>query len=133
VSYITKQQKAVLSRISAHRDACVSAQALADELRADGEPVGVATVYRQLDKLEKRGSIHKVLTEDGAFYQFCPAGERGDCFLLKCERCGSITHVDCERLAPLYRHLEEEHGFTVDPRRTMLYGVCAACREAETK
>lgn len=131
--YITKQQRAVLRCIEAHRDACVSAQALADELRAGGEPVGVATVYRQLDKLERRGSIHKVLTEDGAFYQFCPAGEQGDCFLLKCERCGHIVHVDCERLAPLYRHLEEEHGFAVDPRRTMLYGVCAACREAENE
>ena len=131
MSYVTKQQRSVLRRIEAHRDACVSAQALAEELRADGEQIGVATVYRQLEKLERRGSIHKVLTEDGAFYQFCPGGERGDCFLLKCERCGRIEHVDCAQLAPLYRHLEEGHGFTVDPRRTMLYGVCAACREAE--
>lgn len=131
MSYITKQQQAVLRCMEAHRDACVSAQALADELRADGERIGVATVYRQLDKLEHRGSIHKVLTEEGAFYQFCPAGEHGDCFLLKCERCGSLEHVDCERLAPLYRHLEEEHGFSINPRRTMFYGLCAACREAE--
>lgn len=129
--YITKQQKAVLERIEAHRDGCVSAQVLADELRARGEPIGVATVYRQLDRLERSGSIHKVLTEDGAFYQFCAGGAHGGCFLLKCERCGRIEHVDCERLAPLYRHLEEEHGFTVDARRTMLYGVCRACGEAE--
>lgn len=131
MSYITNQQKAVLRRMEAHRDACVSAQELADELRAEGERVGVATVYRQLDKLERRGSVHKVLTEEGAFYQFCPAGERGECFLLKCERCGRLVHVDCEHLAPLYRHLEEEHGFLIDPRRTMFYGICAVCREAE--
>ncbi len=131
MSYNTKQQRTVLARIEAHRDACVSAQELAEELRADGEKIGVATVYRQLDRLERRGSIHKVLTEEGAFYQFCPAGERGACFLLKCERCGSLEHVDCEHFAPLYRHIEEEHGFTVDPRRTILYGLCAACREAE--
>jgi len=131
LSYITKQQRSVLARMEAHREDCVSAQELAEELRAEGEQIGVATVYRQLDKLERRGSVHKALTEDGAFYQFCPGGERGDCFLLKCERCGRIAHVDCERFAPLYRHLEEEHGFQVDPRRTMLFGVCAACREAE--
>ncbi|MBQ9458911.1 MAG: transcriptional repressor [Oscillospiraceae bacterium] len=131
MSYVTKQQRSVLRRIEAHRNACVSAQELAEELRADGEQIGVATVYRQLDKLERGGSIHKVLTEEGAFYQFCPGGERGDCFLLKCERCGRIEHVDCAQLAPLYRHLEERHGFTVDPRRTMLYGICAACGEGE--
>ena len=131
MTYTTRQQKAVLAHIEAHRDACVSAQTLADELRAEGERVGVATVYRQLDKLERRGSVHKAVTEEGAFYRFCSAGTHGGCFLIKCERCGRIEHIDCERLSPLYRHLEEEHGFAVDPRRTMLYGVCAACREAE--
>ena len=38
--------------------------------------------------------------------------------------------VDCSHLAPLYRHLEEEHGFSIDPRRTLFYGVCRRCREA---
>lgn len=129
-SYCTKQQKAVHERLSAHRDACVSAQRLADELRAQGEGVGVATVYRQLEKLERLGCVHKALTEEGAFYRYCPAGEAGDCFLLKCERCGRIEHVDCERLAPLYRHLELEHHFSINPRRTMLYGVCERCAGA---
>ena len=130
MTYSTRQQKAVLERIEAHREECVSAQTLADELRADGARVGVATVYRQLERLERRGCVHKALTEEGAFYQFCPEGEHGDCILLRCERCGRMQHVSCERLSPLYRHLEEEHGFTVDPQRTILYGLCAACREA---
>lgn len=131
MSYNTKQQRTVLAHIEAHTGGCVSAQELAQELRADGEKIGVATVYRQLERLERMGSIHKALTEDGAFYQFCPTGDRGACFLLKCERCGALEHVDCEHFAPLYRHIEEEHGFSVDPRRTILYGLCAACREAE--
>ncbi len=131
MSDITKQQKAVLERIEASRGACVTAQELADGLHAGGERIGVATVYRQLDRLERRGCVHKVLTEEGAVYQYCPDGERGDCFLLKCERCGRVSHVDCERLSPLYRHLEAEHRSTVNPRRTIIYGGCAACREAE--
>ena len=132
MSYITRQQKAVLERIESHRGSCVSAQALADELRMDGERIGVATVYRQLDRLEQKGCVHKALTEEGAYYQYC-AQEEGGCFLLKCERCGSVQHAGCERLAPLYRHLEEEHGFSINPRRTMFYGICAACWEAESE
>lgn len=131
MTYITKQQKAVLACIEAHDEACVSALSLADELRAQGVQVGLATVYRQLEKLEKQGHIHKVLTEEGAFYRYCPQDESGECFLLKCERCGRIEHVDCGQLAPLYRHLESEHHFRINPRRTMLYGVCARCAEAE--
>ncbi len=130
-TYITRQQKAVLACIAAHREQSVTAAALVDELRGLGEQVGLATVYRQLEKLERQGHVHKVLTEEGAYYQYCPHEEREDCFLLKCERCGRIVHVDCAHLAPLYRHLEQEHHFAINPRRTMFYGRCAACGEAE--
>jgi len=130
-TYITKQQKAVLECIAGHQEECVSANELLDELRASGESVGMATVYRQLEKLEKQGHIHKVMTEEGAFYRFCEHDESGDCFLLKCEKCGKIEHIDCEKLSPLYAHLEQEHHFAINPHRTMLYGECAQCREAE--
>ena len=133
MTYITRQQKAVLACLRARQGSCVSAQELADALHENGERVGVATVYRQLERLEQTGCVHKVLTEDGAFYRYCPEGERGDCFLLKCERCGNIAHMDCAHLAPLYRHLETDHDFSVDPRRTMLYGVCGACRKASAR
>lgn len=132
MTYRTRQQQAVLSCIEAHRDETLSAQRLADELRAQGEAVGIATVYRQLEKLEKQGCVHKVLTEEGAFYRYCSGGGEADgCFLLKCERCGRIEHVDCRQLSPLYEHLEQEHHFHINPRRTMLYGCCARCAEAE--
>ena len=131
-TYITKQQKAVLECIALHHDECVSVNALLEQLRSRGETVGVATVYRQLEKLEKQGHIHKVVTEEGAFYQYCEHDCDGDCFLLKCEKCGKITHIDCEQLSPLYRHLEQEHHFAINPRRTLLYGEREVCRAART-
>ena len=130
INYSTKQQKVILARLARNQAECVSAQQLADELRADGERIGVATVYRQLEKLERGGFVHKALTEEGAFYRYCPEQDASACFLLKCERCGRIVHADCEQLSPLYRHLEEEHHFTINPRRTMLYGLCQNCAEA---
>ena len=127
-TYITKQQRAVLACIAAHRGECVSANTLLDELRRGGESVGLATVYRQLERLEHQGHVHKAVTEEGAFYRYCEHEACGECLLLKCERCGRIEHIDCEPLAALYEHLECENGFAVDARRTMLYGVCARCR-----
>ena len=135
-TYTTKQQKAMLDCLSARADSPVSVAAIVDALREQGEHIGIATVYRQLEKLERQGSIHKVTTDEGAYYQFCTHGCASDCCLFKCERCGRIEHVDCEQLEPLYEHLEWEHGFAVDPRRTMLYGTCVRClkqaREART-
>ncbi len=130
-TYSTKQQQAVLRCIETHAKQCVSAAELSELLREQGSPIGVATVYRQLEKLEKQGRLHKVVTEEGACYHLCTQETPHDCFLLKCEKCGRIEHVDCEKLAPLYRHLEQEHHFAINPCRTMFYGVCEQCREAE--
>ena len=123
-TYTTKQQKAVLDCLSERADSPVSAAAIVDALREQGEHIGIATVYRQLEKLERQGSVHKVTTDEGAYYQFCTHGCASDCCLFKCERCGRIVHLDCHQLAPLYEHLEHEHGFSINPRKTMFYGLC---------
>lgn len=130
-TYTTKQQKAVLSCLAAFGTRAVSANEIARTLSESGESVGLATLYRQLEKLERSGNIHKISTDEGAYYQYCPSHEGRECFLIKCERCGHITHVDCERLSPLYGHLEAEHHFAINPRKTMFYGLCAACREVK--
>lgn len=126
--YTTKQQQAVLACLSRRRQTPVSALELAEELRRGGQAVGLSTIYRQLEKLERAGHIHKVNTEEGALYQYCDRQEHGrDCFLLKCEGCGRILHLDCAQLKPFYDHLEREHHFVIDPRATMFTGLCDLC------
>ena len=126
MTYTTKQQQAVL-RCLRQRPEAVSAGELADALRAEGASVGLATIYRQLDKLEQQGCVHRINTAEGALYQYCPHARHHDCFLLKCLACGRILHADCERLAGLYRHFDEEHHFVVDPGSTVFSGWCSAC------
>ena len=133
MSYSTKQQQAVLQWLEQGREEPISGAALAEQLRHSGKPVGLATVYRQLEKLEQAGQIHKIRTEEGAFYQICPhrAAQGRECFLLRCERCGHVVHLDCGHLHALYEHLEAEHHFRIDPRRTILTGLCQACAGKE--
>ena len=132
--YSTKQQQAVLRCLESRESEALSAQELAEELRREGFSVGLATVYRQLERLEEAGVVHKVNTESGAFYLYCSHGEgRRDCFLLKCQRCGRIRHLDCDHLKDLYEHLETAHHFRIDPRRTLFTGLCEECaREEDT-
>ena len=133
MSYTTKQHQAVLRCLELRSGESLTAAALAEELRRSGSPVGLATVYRQLEKLEQAGQVHKVNTEAGAFYQFCPLGDSAhkDCFLLRCETCGRIVHLDCSHLQALCGHLETEHHFRIDPRRTILTGLCQNCAGKE--
>lgn len=132
MAYQTKQQQAVLRCLEDRREASVTAAELAEDLRRTGCSVGLATVYRQLEKLEAAGRVHKVNTEEGAFYQYCDhaSGER-DCFLLKCEGCGRMLHLDCSHLQGLYDHLEEAHHFRINPRRTLFTGLCDVCSRKE--
>ena len=71
MAYATKQNKAVLQCLERRTGEALTAAELAETLRAEGSPVGLATIYRQLERLEAAGRIHKVNTEEGALYQYC--------------------------------------------------------------
>ena len=131
VTYMTRQQQAVLSCIEACSDGCTAAE-LAERLHRQGQSVGLTTVYRQLEKLEQRGMVHKVVTDEGARYQYCRAHQSGHtCFIIKCEQCGRMEHITCAHLDELYTHLDEEHQFRINPRRTLFYGLCQRCAQED--
>jgi len=130
--YSTKQQQAVLRCLESRSEDAMTAAELAEELRRSGSPVGLATVYRQLEKLTRLGTVHKIATEEGAFYQYCAHhAQDQDCFLIRCEACGRISHLDCSHLHELCSHLSREHHFRIDPRHTLLAGLCDVCAGKE--
>ena len=52
MTYMTRQQQAVLDCIAACPGGCATAMVLADRLRSGGQSVGRTPVYRQLARLE---------------------------------------------------------------------------------
>ncbi|MBR3641365.1 MAG: transcriptional repressor [Oscillibacter sp.] len=134
MGYRTRQQQAVLDCFARRPDAARTAAEVAQELHESGQNVGLATIYRQLEKLEHAGEVHKVVTPEGAFYRYCPhAKGHADCLLVRCEKCGRIEHVDCEELAKFAGHMAEHHRFRLDLRRTVLAGTCERCLGEEAK
>ena len=131
MTYMTRQQQAVLDCIAACPGGCATAMALADRLRSGGQSVGLTTVYRQLERLEKQGLVHKLVTGEGACWQNCDCHAPRDCILLKCEVCGAIQHMDCGHLGELYQHVLQQHHFRINPRRTLFYGLCDRCSGEE--
>ena len=129
MTYMTRQQKAVLDSIAQQKNGCATAAELTELLHAQGQSVGMTTVYRQLERLTQQGRVHKIVTDEGTHYQYCQA--HGDCFMLKCEKCGTIRHMDCSHLGELYAHILQEHHFTINPRRTLFYGLCDQCAQEE--
>ena len=69
-------------------------------------------------------------TRAGSFYQYIDNDSHCDSHLhLMCRECGALYHVDCQLVGTLIRHIQEDHGFTLDARRTMLVGICGECTE----
>lgn len=135
-SYNTKQGEVILSFLKKEPGKHFTADELIAKLAEDGKPVGKATVYRHLDKLVKRGEARRYIVEEGqsACYEYI--GDEHNCaehYHLKCSRCGDLLHVECGFLDEVAAHILEHHGFTISPERTVLYGVCEKCREAENE
>ena len=133
--YRTKQKAEILDIIGEKGDYHFTASDIAEMLRKKGSGTGMSTVYRMLDKLTEEGTLRRYVIDgsSAACYQIAKADQTA-CrhhFHLKCLICGSLFHVDCELIDKLTEHIASDHGFIVDHSKTVFYGCCENCRNAE--
>lgn len=127
-SYNTKQKDSIMLAIDSFGEKHFTAEDIFRILASDSG-VGVSTIYRHLDKLAGEGKIQKYFLEgQGACYQKKECKEKH--FHLKCTKCGRLEHLSCDNLKKISSHVLDEHGFEIDSARTVFYGVCRECREA---
>ncbi len=129
--YKTKQRSEVLGVLEKSNGEHITAKQVHERLEKEGSTIGSATVYRQLEKLVEEGLVRRYSLGPGeaACYSYA-ADESCDhdhCFHCVCTKCGKLYHVECDHLAEIAGHLASEHGFTVDPSRTVFYGICESC------
>ncbi|MBR1779879.1 MAG: transcriptional repressor [Oscillospiraceae bacterium] len=104
-----------------------------------GQSIGTTTVYRQLERMVGEGLVTKYIIDAGSPACFEYVGGAAEhacgeaCYHCKCEVCGALIHLHCDELPALERHIRAEHGFSLDPARTVFYGVCAKCAEGQMR
>ena len=131
--YKTRQREAILNYMIMHKDSHVTVNKIGDYLAAQGTPVGTTTIYRHFEKLLEQGLVRKYTVDTSTCACFQYAAQNEGChehFHLKCEKCGKLIHLECSRLDGLLSHICEEHGFSIDPFRTVIYGTCRECAES---
>ena len=100
----------------------------------NGEGYGVleaANGKEALDKLATDGTVMKYVAEAGgkAVYQYVELGQHCDEHLhLKCVKCGCIIHLDCGFMDEIAEHIQKDHGFQLQCKNSILYGICKDCR-----
>ena len=129
--YRTKQRENLLSFLAEHPHTHFTAADICEHFRTGEQKIGTTTVYRQLERLVSEGQVKKYQFEEGDSACFEYIGEKEDtvpCYHLKCEVCGRLIHLECREITMFEQHITEHHGFLIDPKRTVFYGICQDCR-----
>lgn len=136
IQYKTKQGDELRSYLASVPGKHITAADVCEYFHRSGKNIGMATVYRQLDHLVSEGVITKYNFDAGTPACFEYLGEHvsaSSCFHCKCHVCGKLIHMHCEELSAISSHMMQEHAFLIDPIRTVFYGICKECQEAENK
>ncbi len=128
--YNTRSRNQILDFLKRNSDRTVDVNDIRTELSKEGNDVNVTTIYRYLDKLCREKSVLKYVAENGtrAVYQFVNEERHCEDHLhLQCTHCGSIVHLDCHFMDEIASHVEREHGFHIQCRNSIIYGLCEKC------
>ena len=121
----TRQRRAVAEALASFDD-FRSAQEIHTLLGERGENVGLATVYRTLQKLSEVGEVDMLRTEDGeAIYRACSATHHHH---LVCRSCGATVEVEGPAVERWTRAIADEHGYADISHTLEIFGTCARCR-----
>ena len=102
----------------------VSAEHVASSLAIDA-----ASVYRNLEMLERHGLVHHVHLGHGpGLYVLVGRGERE---YLYCDRCATVEAVASQELEPVRDELRRSFGYEVRFTHFPIVGLCPACAAAE--
>ena len=131
-AYKTRQRELLLSYLQENPYRHFTAADICEHFRSGEQRIGTTTVYRQLEKLVSEGRVKKYQFEEGdsACFEYVGSEEQEVlCYHLKCEKCGVLIHLNCREITMFEQHITEHHGFLIDPRRTVFYGICENCRK----
>ena len=121
----TAQRAALLGAIRSRRGA-FSALELFDAARESSPRLGLATVYRALDRLEREGMLRRLGSSAGAADRFVVCDPSHHHHHLICTGCGSVEETElCA--APPAGELKRRHGFVATSHQADVYGLCKAC------
>jgi Fur family transcriptional regulator, ferric uptake regulator len=128
IQRVTRQRTAVAGALIALDD-FRSAQQLHEYLRAHGDSIGLATVYRTLQSLAEAHQVDVIRTGEGeSLYRRCERREHHH--HLVCRSCGATVEIDGPSVESWASRIGAAHGFSDIEHTIELFGTCEACRSS---
>ena len=119
------RQRAAVNDMLGELEEFRTAQQLHDELRQQGNSIGLTTVYRTLQALADAGDVDVIRTGEGeAAYRRCSTGHHHH---LVCRSCGRAVEVSGPAVERWANAVAAEHGFRDVSHDLEIFGTCANC------
>ena len=124
---LTKQRLAVLNNV-VHNDGHRECDEIYEQIKAKGEYVSRATVYRTVAILEKYSFLRKLELGDGrARYEYKLGQGHHDHMV--CIECGEIIEFLNDELEALQEEICKKMNFKLVRHIHQLFGVCEICQK----
>ena len=106
----------------------VTAKEIADRLHDRGRDIGVASIYRALELLDKLRLTRRVDAAEGvALYE--PVGPSGEHHHhIVCDTCGQVSAFEDSALERAIERLASRVDYAIDAHDVTLRGECPECR-----
>ena len=126
-NYKTEQRKELLDYMVKNSKKFVKADEIEKHLKNKNISIGLTTIYRFLNSLEKQGKVRVELREHTKYYQYI-SEECNNHYHLQCKKCGKLIHLHCDEIEELKVHIAKKHDFEIDSMATII-GICSECQE----
>ncbi len=128
----------VMQKLTAQRQAILDVINLSDQhwdadevsyaLKKQGNPIGIATVYRGLAALADQGLIYSIQLDGKKRYERADKAHH-DHFV--CTVCGRIDEFCKPEIELLQDSVAAEHQFYIQGHQLLIFGLCYTCKEKE--
>ena len=119
------RQRAAVGAILERSDQFRTASQIHDDLRHEGQNIGLTTVYRTLQMMAGSDELDSIRTDDGeTAYRRCSVGHHHH---LVCRSCGRTVEVEGPAIEQWTSQIAADHGFTDVQHHLEIFGTCAAC------
>ncbi len=125
MSYKTGQRRIIMDYLIKNKDKFVNAEEILEYMKKNKQEVGLTTIYRFLNLLEKNNNVRVEIENHTKYYQYV-LQENSEHLFLKCKSCGKSLDLKCQEFEDINKHIKKEHKFRLD-YNTIIYGICDNC------
>lgn len=122
---LTKPRLAVIEAVS-RAGRMLSTDEVLVRARRIHPHVGLATVYRCIDMLDRIGYFQRVQISGKSYVTACPDDRLH--YHLVCQKCHTVAEVEVDQSADALQQLMVEAGFRAQAGAIEVIGLCRMCR-----